>query len=228
MNANNKNEDEQSKKDDITDVVILYSTWVRRIAKNFYVRYYAPGVELGDFIQYASVGLIESAKRFNKSEPVRFTSFAYLRVKGTILNHIYKFSDAGNYIYSQYRREKERLTSVKQGQSLENIDDYSALVIELAFSVLLEEQAEDLFFDQEKDGSYSAYQKDENLNFMRELIVLLPCDQKKVMTMHYFQYISFTDIAALMNISKARVSQLHAKAISEMKRKMEHSSLYEF
>ncbi len=95
MYGQSKNDDNQNKNDDITDIVVLYSTWVRRIAKNFYVRYYAPGVELGDFIQYASIGLIESAKRFNRSEPVRFTSFAYLRVKGTILNNIYKFSDAG-------------------------------------------------------------------------------------------------------------------------------------
>ncbi len=134
----------------------------------------------------------------------------------------------GHYLYGQYRREKERLTSVKREQRLENIDDYSSLVIDLAFSVLLEEQAEDLFFDQELDGNYLAYQKEENLKLMRELIILLPCDQKKIMTMHYFQFVSFTDIAALMNISKARVSQLHAKAISGMKDKMEYSSLYEF
>ncbi|MGF1731287.1 sigma-70 family RNA polymerase sigma factor [Photobacterium kasasachensis] len=226
MFVHNKDDDVQNK--DITDVVILYSTWVRRIAKSFYVKYYAPGVELGDFIQYASVGLIESANRFNKYEPVRFTSFAYLRVKGTILNNIYKFSDAGHYIYSQYRREKERLSSLKRKKNIKNIDDYSTLVIDLAFSVLLEEQADDLFFEQELDENYSAYQKDENMQLMRELIGLLPCDQKKIMIMHYFQFISFTDIAGLMNVSKARVSQLHAKAISEMKNKMEHSSLYEF
>jgi len=221
-----RNDNSLSENNDTTDIVILYSTWVRRVAKNLYVKYYASGVELGDFIQYGSIGLIESAKNFKKNESVRFTSFAYLRVKGTILNHIYKFSEVGNYLYSQYRRERERLNSLKSDKPLDNIDEYSNLVINLAFSVLIEEKAEDIFIDQ--DESYSSYQNDENLKIMNELIFLLPAEKQKVMIMHYFQFISFTDIASLMNISKARVSQIHASALADMKEKLEHQSLYEF
>ncbi|MCG3723708.1 sigma-70 family RNA polymerase sigma factor [Vibrio cincinnatiensis] len=211
---------------DVTDIVILYSTWLRGVAKKLYVRYYSSGVELGDFIQYGSIGLIESAKNFKKNESVRFTSFAYLRVKGTILNHIYKFSEVGNYLCSQYRRERDRLNSIRNNNSLEDIDRYSNLVINLAFSILIEERAEDIFTDQ--DVNYASYQSEENLKIVHELIFLLSEEKQKVMILHYFQFIPFTDIASLMGISKARVSQIHASALADMKEKLEHQGQYEF
>ncbi|KUI97007.1 sigma-70 family RNA polymerase sigma factor [Vibrio sp. MEBiC08052] len=213
---------------DTTDIVFLYSGWLRRIVKNFYLKYYAPGVEFNDFIQYGSLGLIESAKHFDQQASAKFTSFAYLRVKGTILNNIYKFSDSGSLLHWRYRLNQERLDSFQQEQPLTDLESYAELVIELAFSSYLDEEQENIFSEDISDDGYRLYQQDEALDMIREFIELLPYQQRKIMTLHYFQFVSFTDIAELMQVSKARVSQLHAKSILAMKQRLESENLYDF
>ena len=189
-----------------------------------YVKYKSPGVELGDFIQYASIGLIESACRFDNRASVQFTSFAYLRVKGTILNNIYKFSDTGSLLYNRFRKEKERLDSLKKNEKPRDLEGYANLVIELACVYLIDEKSDEAFGLSYSDTAYSQYSNDEESEMARSLVWSLPESMRKVMTLHYYQHISFTDIAKIMGVSKARVSQIHAKAISKLKARLESNS----
>ncbi|EHK8998533.1 sigma-70 family RNA polymerase sigma factor [Vibrio vulnificus] len=206
------------------DIIYLYSGWVRGVAKSMYVKYKSPGVELGDFIQYASIGLIESAYRFDNRASVQFTSFAYLRVKGTILNNIYKFSDTGSLLYSRFRRERERLDSLKENDKPRDLEEYSNLVIELACVYLLDEKSDEAFALSYSDIAYSQYSNYEESELARNLVWSLPENMRKVMTLHYYQHISFSDIAKMMGISKARISQIHAQAITKIKARLESNS----
>jgi RNA polymerase sigma factor for flagellar operon FliA len=44
--------------------------------------------EYEDLVQYGMIGLLESAKRYNRLLGVKFTTFAFPRIRGAILDHI--------------------------------------------------------------------------------------------------------------------------------------------
>ncbi|WP_411993524.1 sigma-70 family RNA polymerase sigma factor [Agarivorans sp. DSG3-1] len=210
----------------LTEVVNLYSSWTRGVAKSLYIKYYASGVELEDYVQYATVGLIESAERFDRKQPVKFTSFAYLRVKGTILNNIYKYSEVGSLSHNIRRREKERLSSLKESAET-TIEAYSSLVIELSIANLIEDKVEHLFSEEQNLEPYQNYENTQVLGLLKPLLIQLPYLQKQVMTLHYFHQLPFANIASVLNLSRARVSQLHVEALRVVRKKMEINKCYD-
>ncbi len=46
-----------------------------------------------------------------------------------------------------------------------------------------------------------------------ELVDALPDQERRVVKYHYFQNIDFTEIAAVLGVTKGRISQIHKRAL---------------
>ena len=56
---------------------------------------------------------------------------------------------------------------------------------------------------------------------MLDLKTELPADEQELLDLIYFKYVSMTDVATRLGISKSWVSRLHARAIKHLRELLE-------
>ncbi|MBX8532895.1 sigma-70 family RNA polymerase sigma factor [Pseudomonas cichorii] len=196
----------------------FYSRWLRMITGLLYSRYPHPLAEWGDYVNLASIGLLQAIDRFNPLLSTRFQSYAEPYVKGNVLKGL------SCYVSDQRRYYRERLESIsvaEDGQMESNLEQVASVAIGLAFGLFLESG----IVDQEPrdNNPLSLYEVERDSDTLNECVKLLSANERQVIEGHYHQYLSFTEISELLGVSKSRVSQLHAQALKSIR--MSHERL---
>jgi len=206
-------------------LVERYLPLSRAIAASLYRARVADDAEFADYMQYATMGLIEAVDAFDWRRGVKFNTFATYRVQGAIRNSIVNFSERREQVGLLMRLKKERLESIKDaaaGQAARRPRRGRATVREMADvaviwalsylldgSGMLAPRAEAHYVEQFYDGL--------ELRQLRERLVVLvdalPDQERRVVKYHYFQNLEFTEIARIFGVSKGRISQIHKHAL---------------
>lgn len=231
-----KGGDGTGQKDELTkeereELVKKYSPLVYRIAKR--VRWRTGfAVELDDLVCEGVIGLLQAAERFDPSRESDFEHLASVRVQGAMLDSLRRLDPL-----SQRRRRKARKlrdtkdklesalgrppTSVEMAEAMElDLEDYHRLNSELATtsSVPLDDMRSELH--SEAASQEKQVHKNEIVVHLRALIDGLPEKQKKVLSLIYFNELSQKEVASVLQVTEARISQLHKEALQRLKKKM--------
>ncbi|WP_349735328.1 sigma-70 family RNA polymerase sigma factor [Pseudomonas jessenii] len=191
----------------------FYGQWLRMIVGFLYSRYPHPLAEWGDYVNLASIGLLQAIDRFNPELCTRFQSYAEPYVKGNVLKGL------SCYVSDQRRYYRERLESIsgtqEDGRTESDLEQVANVAIGLAFGLFLESG----IVDQEpKDNNpLSLYEVERESDTLNECVKLLSANERQVIQGHYHQHLSFTEISELMGVSKSRISQLHAQALKNIR-----------
>jgi len=186
----------------------------------------ADDAEFADYMQYATLGLIEAVDAFDWQRGVQFNTFATYRIQGAIRNCIANFSERREQVGLLYRLKKERIDSIKHGDEApppkRRREKGGALVRELAdvaviwaLSYLLEgsgmlaPRGEAQYVEQFYDGLELRQLKDKLVG----LVDALPDQERRIIKYHYFQNLEFTEIAVIFGVTKGRISQIHKRAL---------------
>src|SRR6187401_2394243 len=70
-----------------------YQPWARSVARDVFRRLRNPLLEWGDYVQNASVGLLEAMGRFDVGRGIDFIAYARPRVRGAVFNGVRVFID---------------------------------------------------------------------------------------------------------------------------------------
>ena len=180
-----------------------YLPLCRAIAASLYGRRYADDAEFGDYLQCATLGLIEAVDSFDCNRGVRFNTFATYRIQGAIRNCIANFSERREQAALLYRLKKERLAA----------DDGTAMA---ALTFLLEDCG---LLAGENEAQYVEHFYDgvelrELKQWLVAAVEALPQQERRVIAYHYFQNLEFTEIARILSLSKGRISQIHKHALA--------------
>lgn len=89
----------------------LVQSLARKLKKQITAR-----VDFDDLVGYGSKGLIEAAERFDPSHGVAFTTFAYYRIRGAMLDGVRTMGWYSRADYARYRAE-ERANEYLQNQA---------------------------------------------------------------------------------------------------------------
>ncbi|MGE0828004.1 MAG: sigma-70 family RNA polymerase sigma factor [Hyphomonadaceae bacterium] len=201
----------------------------RAIARGEYRRRPAYGLERADFEQLAIGGLLEAIDRFDPLKGAPFETFARPRIRGSISDGIARSSESGAQFSHRKRLEAERVRSLREGRphdAADAIADLAALAATLAIG-LLAESASGLIVDPLAPApGLSAYEdiswRELQVSVIRE-IDTLPDAQRRVLRQHYFEGVSFLDIARVMGLSKSRISQLHRLALARVRERLQRT-----
>lgn len=200
----------------IDDLVLYYGSWANDISTKLYYKCCVSGTDIGDFIQYGTLGLIESLAKFDPAKAYYFKSFAFLRVRGVVLNNVYKFTEYGAQYTYRYQREKDRVRSIVCNETKEiSAEKFVDLTVDLAIGYMLEEIEDIEDTDHRSDAFYGSEYIQLTEHF-KSLIPMLTKQQSSVIRLHYFQQLSFVDIARCLDLTRGRVSQLHAAALCRL------------
>lgn len=197
-----------------------YLPLCRVIAATLFARRGGAEVEFADYMQIATIGMIEAVDRFDPARDTQFATFATPRIRGSVLNSLTDLSEK----YAQYslrkRLEKERLESLQAARPREGgktlFTELADVAIGLTLSYLLEGSG--MILSSQSEGSYRAefYQGIAHRQLcetIQRLVDALPDSERRVVRYHYYQGLSFTEIAELLSLTKGRISQIHRQAL---------------
>jgi RNA polymerase sigma factor for flagellar operon FliA len=200
-----------------------YLPLTRAVAASLYAARVADDAEFADYMQYATIGLIEAVDAFDWRRGVKFNTFATYRIQGAIRNSIVNFSERREQVGLVMRLKRERLDSIKSDappprhrrrnralvQEMADVAVIWALSYLLEGSGMLAARGESHYVEQFYDGV--------ELRQLRarlvELVDALPDQERRVVKYHYFQNIEFTVIARMFGVTKGRISQIHKRAL---------------
>jgi RNA polymerase sigma factor for flagellar operon FliA len=196
----------------------------RMIAASLYSKRIAHDAEFADYMQYATLGLIEAVDSFDWRRGVSFNTFAGYRIQGSVRNHLTSFSEHREQAGLLYRLKKERAESIKLGDGapvkqrrsrtrlLHEMADVTviwALSHLLEGSGMLAPHKEPHYLEQFYDSVELRQLKEKLVN----LVDALPVQERRVIKYHYFQNLEFAEVAGTLGLTKSRISQVHKNAL---------------
>ncbi|WP_448214085.1 sigma-70 family RNA polymerase sigma factor [Colwellia sp. MEBiC06753] len=198
----------------------LYKGWVEYEAKNLYFKTAFASVELDDYFHYGHIGLLEAIEGY-KDLCIKFTSYAVYRVRGAILNKVFKFSEAAAIYQKRQAISDEYINSYIKQIALENESSFESTVIEMTLEYFL---AADVGEQDIKQAlpmtNYDSSEHDILLGSVKTKTKQLSETEQTILTLYYHLGFNFQQIAEALDLSKGRVSQIHTKAISSLKLKL--------
>lgn len=213
------------------ELVRKYTPLVYRIAKRVRRRTgYA--VELDDLICEGTIGLLQAAERFDPGRETDFEHLASVRVHGAMLDSLRRLDPLSQRRRRQarkHRKVEEKLsaalgrapTSDEMAEALGlELEDFHRLHHELSTQapMSLEDVPGDVR-DRSDSGEQTIEERD-RARKMRGLIELLPERQRLVLSLIYFNELSQKEVSKVLQVTEARVSQLHKEALDKLRRKM--------
>lgn len=206
----------------------LHLPYARIVAASYYSKRFHDEIEFGDYLQLASLGLIEALQRFDPAHGVQFRTFAARRMHGAILDGLEQLTEKQQQIAARQRLETQRRTAIKESAAAEitgkaaTADHVLKMVAEagLAFALAWILDGTGMIDGGEKTETLPFYRNVE-LRQLRQRIVdivnALPAQERKVIQGHYFQQMPFEEIARALQLTRGRVSQIHRKALARLK-----------
>lgn len=206
----------------------LHLPYARVVAGVYYSRRRGDEVEFGDYLQYASVGMLEALERFDPERGVQFRTFAARRMHGAILNGLERLTEKQQQIAARQRLRAERLQDVKSMagagaagafQGAEQLRHFvSDVGIGLALCWMLEGTS---MIDNGEASEAAPFYQSVALRQLRERLLhavdALPAQERLVIRSHYLQDVPFERIAATLQLTKGRISQVHKQALLRLR-----------
>lgn len=206
-------------------LVAAYQGFTRMLAAKVYARRVYTEMEFADYLQYATVGLIESIDRFEPARGIRFETFASTRITGAILNGLESSSEIQEQVAARRRVIGQRLGTLRGAPAAPEPDSPAAvfaslaeLAIGLAIGFVLEDSG--MHMDAQADYADNTYQAVELRQLqarVRAQVGNLPANQQKVIEGHYLQHLAFEEIARAMGLTRGRIAQLHKEALGTLR-----------
>jgi len=190
-----------------------------------------------DLFNIGMLGVWDALEKYDPSRGVQFETFAAWRVRGAILDELRKMDWLPRGQREQMRETARAVEKLQQEKMRhvtdEEVAEYLGVRLEeLHRQMVRSEQAKWLPIEQEDDEQLPLFERlpDENApeldhlvhqqrvqELLADCIARLPEKERLVLTLYYYEELTVQEIAQVMNLSAARISQLHKKAIYRLR-----------
>lgn len=195
-----------------------YLPFARMLAAKLFAKRIDSDLEFEEYMQFASLGLIQAVDHFDHTRQIQFSTFAAHRIKGSVLNGLEHMSEKREQISTRRQLREERNLSIKAVLSEPEVDTFQQLAeiaISFAFGYILENPVtyhhEDAISE---DSVYAGLELKQLREKVRYLVNRLPHKERIIIKSHYLNHLPFNTIADTLQLSKGRIAQLHKNALS--------------
>jgi len=221
-----------------------YIDLVKIVAGRMY-NFYGSKIEYDDLIGFGVIGLIDSIEKFDISKNIKFETYAQIRIRGTIIDNIRKLDWVPRSLRKKSKEVQEGIAKLEnqlgRGPTNEELAQYLNIPLGELETVLADisnfniSSLEDLLTN---SGEYYIQNNNENLpeeiyesEELREMLAYtidsLAHNEKKVITLYYYEELTYKEISYIMELSESRISQIHSKAILNIKNQLGKIGVYE-
>ena len=209
--------------------IIKHKPMVRKLAFSMR-RKLSYTLEVDDLFQSGMVGLIEAINNYDESTGSPFEAYAYIRIKGAIIDEARKYTWGTRSVVRKAREAraasatigpdatddqvadelgvtlKEYRKIVREGKEsrLVSLADNNSWAISQPCEDKKNDPAESLSAEELKNGIIIAYEA-------------LPKREKKVMDLFYDRGLCLREVGEIIGVSEARISQIRKEAFARMR-----------
>ena len=219
----------------ITELLPMVHKIVQRV-----VTYLAPPLSYDDLVSAGAVGLVKAARDYDPSHQAEFETYAYIRIKGAILDELRGWSFVPANVDKQIHRTLQVSMELTEQTGSAPTDEELAEKLEITVAQLYEtfKNARAKHFVSIDNSSEDCpslisslaavntatsgqqLEQDELVEKLTEAIQQLNERQRQIILLYYQQQLTMKQIAEIFNITEPRVSQLHASALFNLSVKL--------
>ncbi len=221
------------------DQIAEFLPMVHKIARQV-VTYLRPPLSFEDMVSAGTVGLVRAARDFDPSHQVEFKTYAYIRIKGAILDELRGWSFVPANL-SKRIRDAQRLSRKITEQTGspptdEELAEKLGVTVEELYETFENARAQhfvsldgfgddlpalgDLLAAARTSAPDEKIERAELIDKLAEAIQQLSERQRQVTVLYYRQQLTMKQIAEILEITESRVSQLHASALFNLSVKL--------
>ncbi len=219
-------------------LIVNYIYLVKYVAGRLFSSY-GNNVDFDDLMSYGVFGLIDAIDKYDLGRGVKFDTYAQLRIRGAIIDHLREIdwlprsvrqkakelekayveleAELGRTATDEEMAKKFGVTIDEFQKKIQNVSTYSLVSLDD-----LLEQKKEQFTDteNESDNPEGIIENTELKNILVDTVNTLPEKEKIIITLYYYEELTYKEIGKVLDISESRVSQLHTKAIIRLKNKI--------
>ena len=224
--------------------VLKYAPLLKRIVSRMASRF-PPEVDPEEVYQAGMIGLLDAVDKFDPSRDIQFQTYAEYRIKGSILDELRaldwvprgvraaatEWERAWNEQCSALGREpSDSEMAAKLEMPLNQYHEFAANASPLSLVTIDqlggsgdEEDGQsllDILRDPDGSDPFSELSMHQLKNRLQEAIEELPEREQTILSLYYIEELNMKEVAAVLGVGEARVSQLHTKIILKLRAKL--------
>ncbi|MFA5523343.1 MAG: FliA/WhiG family RNA polymerase sigma factor [Tissierellales bacterium] len=211
-----------------------YLQLVKIVAGRMY-NYYGGNVEYEDLLGYGIFGLIDAIEKFDINRDLKFETYAQIRIRGSIIDSLRKLDWIPRGLRKK-AKEMERAINIienKLGRSATTKEIAKELKInEIEVGNILSEistlniiSLEETLINKgdiyknlrDLESPEEVFENKELKFILKDSIEMLSEKEKIVVSLYYYEGLTYKEISKILEVSESRISQLHSKAILSLK-----------
>lgn len=200
-------------------------------------------IEFEDLIGYGMVGLMDALNKFDESKGMKFSTYASIRIRGSMIDEIRKNSPISKGAMDKLNRynnavETLQKRNLKEPSSKEIAEELGVNItsvgeIENFINYISIVSLEDLIFSEDDDmllmgtiedekspNPEKTLEEQEQVEYLTRALELLNEKDNTVLSLYYYEGMTLKEIGKVLGVSESRVCQLHSRAIIHLRKMM--------
>lgn len=213
-------------------LILQYLPLVHRIVSQV-MTYLRPPLGREDLVSAGTIGLVKAARDFDASKDVEFKTYAYIRVRGAVIDEMRQWSFTPPALVRQFEQAQDLSARMLEESGNQPTDEELAERMEIPLDKLyqmfetvrarhflsihgLDDEAPalgDCLAAEDIEEPSSRIEREELIEHLALAIQDLPKKQRRIVVLYYHKELTMKQIAEVLEITESRVSQLHAAAL---------------
>jgi len=223
-----------------------YYPLVTKVAENMSKK--IKEVDIDDLVDWGTDGLFHAVHRFDPTLKIKFETFAIHRIRGSILDNIRQVDWVPRLVRQRYNQIQKAKQSLETDLGRSPTDEEMATRMNLTLEDYLEIKGKsnpvgcismyassgsgDNEGEEIQIESFQSVDRSANNVIIRDEMFkkllgrnFIPLE-RKIMHMHYYDNMTMKEIADKTGYSESRISQMHAKVIERLQKKIKLNPEY--
>ncbi len=207
------------------EVVRTWAHLIDRVARRISART-AGTVQPGDLWSVGALGLLDAYHRFDAARAVKFESFAEHRIRGAMIDELREMDHLPRRMRADADKVRKARThlgnTLGREPSIDELAAHLGLPIEDVETLEALAQPAAMLAPELQIPSLDSLQDDrldhsQRVGRLTTAIEQLAVRLQTVLSLHYVEGFTYKEIAGALQVSEARVCQLHAEAVKKLK-----------
>lgn len=220
--------------DDLTGFIQTHASLIHKMA--WHIKNRLPTqIELDDLIQSGLIGLLEAKNTFSDTAGASFTTYASLKVRCAMYEFVRKSSGITRDISQNIKKiaasvarienqcevgVSDQSIAAEMGISLKKYADMTREISAYKAISMQEPEIVDDVVSGDTLDPLQAVEEEDDRSIIQSVVSDLPKREQMILALYYNNQLNFKEIAHIMDLTEARISQIHATLLEKLKRKL--------
>lgn len=205
------------------DALILnYYPMVVVVAKSLNKEYsYCGYTDFDDIVSFGIIGLINAVDRFDPERGNKFSSYAYHRIRGAIIDEMRKMDPISRNMRCKIKNVKSEIIENENNDDIyekysQTEHDKNILKCIVNNNNIDEIIADTLYKNSVCEDPHETFEKMELSEHIHDCISKLTKRQRDIIFMYYFKYMKISDISKEFNVTEPAITVQKSKAMYKL------------